>query len=159
MNPETSLCWHPLQEGLNLLRRDCLREATPPPHWDRVENLVGSGYPDLSWAWVLGGFSAEGHIELKYRAAPPVGPETPVVVESITPHQRLWWRQRWEAGGNIFVLLRLSQEYMLFQGNWAAFNLGTTTVSGLREHASKIVALPKVKTADGAAQILEASCR
>lgn len=155
MNPETRLCWHPLQEGLNALRQMCLGVRKTPPHWDRVENVAGSGYPDLSWSWA----EREGHIELKYRAAPPVREDSPVVVESITPHQRLWWRLRWESGGNAFVLLRLSEEYLLFPGLWATLNLGSTPLEGLRQHAALVLPRAAVGRADGAARILEGACR
>ena len=155
MNPETSLCWHPFQEGLNALRKQELLAGRPAPHWDRVENVAGSGTPDLSFAWGEG----EGHIELKYRSAPPVGAETPVVIDSVTAHQRLWWRQRWEAGGNIFVLLRIAEEYLLLPGRWAALNLGTTTMEGLRYHSRLLVLRAAVSDPKHVAMILEASCR
>lgn len=166
MNPETTLCWHPLQEGLVALRQACLRAKEPPPHWDRVENCAGFGYPDLSWAWTRQRALSpshvrmdrlEGHIELKYRAAPPVRTDTPVVVESITPHQRLWWKERWEAGGNVFVLLRLAEEYLLFPGLWARTSLGTVPLAELREQARIIV--PRSQVRDRAGEILEAACR
>lgn len=131
MNPETTLCWHPLRDSLVALRQKHLRDGGCPPHWDRVENIAGAGTPDLSWSW--GG--KEGHIELKHRYDAPVGPDTPVVVSSITPHQRLWWRQRWESGGNVHVLLRLGNEFLLFGGLWANFNLGSTDLESLRAHA------------------------
>lgn len=133
MNPETTLVWHPLQEKLIELKQDCLRkQPLPIPHWERIENIAASGTPDLSWAWG----DHEGFIELKHRHSPPVGVDTPVVIESVTAHQRLWWRQRWEAGGNISVLVRIGNEFLLFPGFWAAFNLGTSTMHSLREHAS-----------------------
>lgn len=154
MNPETSLCWHPLQEGLNELRQACLRDSLVPPHWDRVENCAGAGTPDLSWAW---GLRREGHIELKYRAAPPVQAETPVVIDSITAHQRLWWRQRWEAGGSVFVFLRLAEDCYLFEGRWSALNLGMTDLAGLRAHATLI--LPRREVRARTSEILEAACR
>ena len=153
MNPETTLCWHPFQEGLVRLRQDCIREGEVVPHWDRVENVAGAGTPDLSWSWRPG----EGHIELKYRAAPPARPDTPVVVESVTPHQRLWWRQRWEAGGNVFVLLRLAENYLLLPGRWAALHLGGADLEELRVNSVIMVHRSEVKTRAG--EILEAACR
>lgn len=141
MNPETSLCWHPFKEGLDELKKKCLQANISVPHWDRVENVAGSGTPDLSWAWA----GKEGHLELKYRRARPVGADTPVVIDTITPHQRLWWRQRWEAGGSVFVLLRLEEEYLLIPGLWAALNLGTTTLDGLRRHSRLVVQRRELK--------------
>lgn len=137
-NPETTLVWHPVRDALATLRQTCLSEGRVPPHWERIENAVGSGFPDLNWSW----FGHEGTIELKHRHSPPVGEDTPVVLETITPHQRLFWRQRWESGGNVFVLVRIAQTFMLFQGYWACFNLGKTTMQGLRQHASYIAESP-----------------
>lgn len=134
MNPETRLCWVPLADHLTELRKQCIREDLTPPHWDRVENCAGAGFPDLDWHWDRQG----GHIELKYRRDWPVDPQTPVVIESITPHQRLWWRQRWDAGGSVFVLVRIAEEYLLFPGLWAALNLGTTPREGLYRHAAYV---------------------
>lgn len=131
MNPETRLCWVPLNDKLVELRQQCIREGLTPPHWDRVENSAGSGYPDLDWHWDRSG----GHIELKYRADLPDDVEnTPISLPTITPHQRLWWRQRWEAGGAVFVLLRLGEEYLMFPGFWAAMNLGNSTLKSLHTH-------------------------
>lgn len=129
-NPETTLTWHPFRDRLSTLRQQCLAEDRVPPHWERIENSVGSGFPDLNWSW--GG--SEGLIELKHRHSPPVGEDTPVVFDTITAQQRLFWRQRWESGGNVFVLVRLGQEFMLFSGWWACFNLGKVTLESLRSH-------------------------
>lgn len=151
MNPETTLCWHPLRDSLNELRQSCLREGGVPPHWTRVENGAGSGMPDLSWSWL----GREGHIELKHRGVPPVGEETPVTVDTITSEQRLWWRQRWESGGNVHVLLRLGQEFLLFPGRWAALNLGYTPLAGLRGHCG----YRSDRRELSAAAVLRSSCR
>jgi len=123
MNPETRLCWMPLSDKLTELRQACLLEHVAPPHWDRVENIAGAGTPDLSWSWN----GVEGHIELKYRLEWPVNPLTGVRIESVTPHQRLWWRERWRAGGNIYVMVRLGEFYFLFEGDWVARHLGDAT--------------------------------
>lgn len=158
MNPETSLCWHPFQEGLTALRQQCLLDQVVPPHWDRVENVAGAGTPDLSWAWQrLAGPLMEGHIELKYRAAPPVRPDTDVVIDSVTAQQRLWWRQRWEAGGSVFVLVRVAEEYLLLPGLWAALHLGKTPMAGLRDHASFMCRRGEIKAMT--ALVLEAAWR
>lgn len=138
-NPETTLVWHPLRDRLDALRSHCLSLGTVPPHWDRIESVVGSGIPDLNWSWN----GKEGWIELKHRSSPPVNPETPVVIESINPHQRLFWRQRWESGGSVFVLVRIGMEWMLFSGYWAAFNLGKCDMQSLRDHATWLCDSPK----------------
>lgn len=133
MNPETTLVWHPLKEALLGLRKQCLREGVQPPHWDRVENVAGPGTPDLSIAW--GQAHLDGHIELKYRNRPPVRDTTPVVIETITPEQRLWWRQRAVAGGNVKVLLRLGVTWLLFAGHEAALGLGQWNLEELEVNA------------------------
>jgi hypothetical protein len=133
VNPETTLVWHPLREALTELRKSCLRSNLMPPHWDRVENASGVGTPDLSIAW--GSVGLDGHLELKWRNAPPVRDLTPVVIDSIMPEQRLWWRQRAVAGGNIKVLLRLGVTYYLFAGHEAALGLGQWTMEELEAKA------------------------
>lgn len=150
-NPETTLCWEPLRDQLVTLRQQCLRSERPAPHWDRVENIAGSGTPDLSWGWDCG----EGHIELKHRYDVPVGELTPVTLPTITAHQRLWWRQRWEAGANAFVLLRLANEFLLFPGLWAAHNLGNTHYQGLLAHAAGVWQRGQLS----AEEVLRSSCR
>lgn len=133
MNPETTLVWHPLQSQLIGLRKNALAAGVQPPHWDRVENAAGAGTPDLSWAWAACGL--DGHLELKYRELPPVRDTTPVVIETITPHQRLWWRQRSQAGGNIKVLLRLGITWLMYEGDQAARGLGQWTFDETMDRA------------------------
>lgn len=129
MNPETSLTWHPLQSRLKDLRMSCLADERVPPYWRRVEDRAQEGTADLWWGWVGGA----GWIELKHRHGIPVGDDTPCVIESITPHQRLFWRQVAECGGNIHVLTRVGMEWFLHDGEWARLNLGDVPVSVLRD--------------------------
>lgn len=131
MNPETSLVWHPLQGRLKDLRTICLANGERPPHWFRIESKVGNGFPDLWWGWGLG---VSGTIELKHRALPPVGEDTPCVIESIQPGQRLFWRQAAECGALVHVLTRVGREWFLHHGEWARLNLGVVTIADMRLH-------------------------
>lgn len=129
MNPETRLVWHPLRDLLNKLREARLQAGLSAPHYDRLETVTGDT-PDLSWAHA----GREGHIELKYRADWPVRPTTPVVIETVTAGQRLWWRQRSEAGGHVRVLVRIGLDYVLLEGRLAALRLGRMDRAELEEH-------------------------
>jgi hypothetical protein len=130
VNPETTLVWHPLKGRLKDLKVQCLLEGARPPFWDRIENIAGSGFPDLWWAW-----GTSGTIELKHRNAPPVNAETPCVIESISPEQRLFWRQASEAGSSVHVLTRVGREWFLHEGNWARQWLGVVPIADLRAHS------------------------
>jgi len=70
-------------------------------HICRIENLVGSGYPDVEGCYIGRAF----HLELK--AAPrPKRPTTAIKV-IFQPRQVPWLRKRWSVGGNCWVLLRI----------------------------------------------------
>lgn len=129
MNPETSLVWHPLQGRLKDLRMACLANEERAPHWNRIENIAGSGFPDLWWAW-----GTSGTIELKQRGTAPVREDTPCVIESISADQRLFWRQCSEAGGSVHVLTRVGREWFLHEGGWARQWLGIVPIADLRRH-------------------------
>lgn len=130
MNPETTLVWHPFQGKLKDLKVQCLLEGARPPHWMRIENAVPPpGFPDVWWAW-----GSSGTIELKQRRAAPVGEDTPCVIESIQPQQRLFWRQCHEAGGSIHVLTRVGREWFLHTGDWARQWLGIVPIKDMRTH-------------------------
>lgn len=92
-----------------------------------VENAARSGTPDINFV--------EGWIELKWKSSWPVRPQTPLRVETFTPQQRAWITRRWRAGGNIWVLLRVGHEWLLFPGLWAALHLGEKTQSELKGNA------------------------
>lgn len=67
----------------------------------RVENLVGSGFPDVEGCFDGNSF----YVELK-GALRPARPNTPVRVKW-QPGQKPWLSRRWAAGGSAFVLLRV----------------------------------------------------
>lgn len=83
----------------------------------RVENLVGIGTPDVNYT--------RGWIELKYIGGWPVrDPDAIVKVDHFTPQQRVWIMRRALAGGRVFVFLKVGEEWLLFNGGWAARCLG-----------------------------------
>lgn len=72
-----------------------------------VENSCGAGTPDVNYM--------EGWIECKYRRHWPKKPETVVRLDHPwTPQQRLWARKRWQVGGNAYLLLQVSRDWLLF---------------------------------------------
>lgn len=98
--------------------------ALKPLHAVPVENRVGVlGTPDVNYI--------EGWIELKWRRAWPVKPDTPVTLPHFTIQQRRWLKKRWNAGGNSWLLLQVQREWLLFSGRDAADYLGLLTRKGL----------------------------
>jgi hypothetical protein len=92
--------------------RTLLRELDPV----RIENLVGSGVPDVNYN--------QGWIELKYMDRwPPRG--GPLRIDHFTPEQRGWLTRRRKKKGKAFVLLKVGlSEWLLFDGLIAALYLG-----------------------------------
>lgn len=92
-------------------------------HFERIENMVGVGRPDVNYCVR----SVEGNIELKQRERWPAKPETIVELDHFTHKQRNWIRFRLNAGGRVYILLEVARprpEYMLFHGRWAIDHLG-----------------------------------
>jgi hypothetical protein len=92
-------------------------------HFERIENMVGVGRPDVNYC-VRG---VEGNIELKHAMNWPRRPETPLPLPHYTPQQRNWQRDRERAGGRVYVLLEVERPkklYMLFTSEWARLHLG-----------------------------------
>ena len=87
-------------------------------HFERIENMVGRGRPDVNYCIQ----SSEGNIELKQIQNWPTRAETVVPIKHFTPQQRIWIRQRCAAGGRVFVLLEVDRPipcYFLLPGRWA----------------------------------------
>lgn len=97
---------------------DALSPLMKGTHAVRIESRVtGSGTPDVNYAW--------GWIELKYLPKWPVRPTTPVRVKHYTKEQRSWAIERTQAGGRVFLLLKVGEpEWLLFRGSLAAQHLG-----------------------------------
>lgn len=95
-----------------------------------VENPAYPGTPDVNYT--------VGWIELKWlRRWPTNCDKSPVLVHHFTPQQRVWLRKRVRAGGRAYLLLQVGQEWLLFRGDVAALNLGTSTRPELKELAMK----------------------
>lgn len=94
-------------------------------HFDRIENMVGSGMPDVTYC-VRG---AEGFIELKQIKEWPKRPETVVAIEHYTSQQRIWARQRIAAGGRVWLMLEVVRPrptYLVFSSDWSRIHLGVS---------------------------------
>jgi hypothetical protein len=81
-----------------------------------VENSAYPGTPDVNFV--------EGWLELKQLEEWPKRPDTPVTIEHFTAQQRVWLIRRWRKRGNAFLLLRVGQEWFLFDGETAATHVG-----------------------------------
>lgn len=71
-----------------------------------VENSARPGTPDVNY--VL------GWAELKWLRNWPKKEETDVKIEHYTPHQKLWLRNRWKAGGLAWLIVQCKREWFLF---------------------------------------------
>lgn len=104
-------------------------------HFERIENMVGIGRPDVNYC--VNGF--EGNIELKQVPAWPVKSEKVLEIKHFSPQQRLWIRKRVAAGGRVYVLLEVVRPvptYFLFAGAWARTFLGINAIKAdLYRHA------------------------
>lgn len=92
-----------------------------------VENPVHPGTPDVN--------HLNGWLELKQLPRWPKRSGTPVRVAHFTAQQRVWLRRRALAGGKVHVLLRVGDEWLLFEGGWASLNLGFLSAAELRAGA------------------------
>lgn len=88
-----------------------------------VENPVHPGTPDLNYL--------HGWIELKQVARWPSRGSTPLRVPTYTQQQRVWAKRRRQAGGLCYLLLRVAEDWLLFDGGWASAHLGYATASEL----------------------------
>lgn len=80
-----------------------------------VENPVWPGTPDVNYR--------EGWIELKWLARWPArGGE--VLLPHFTRQQQYFLRERWEAGGNAYLMLQVRREWFVFDGLTAANEVG-----------------------------------
>ena len=100
-----------------------LRDAMKPHgHFDRIENMVGVGRPDVNYC--LRGVT--GDIELKHVTTWPRSPDTPLAVPHYTSVQRVWANARLRAGGRVYVLLQVERRYLLLNAWWTRTALGKT---------------------------------
>lgn len=115
--PETRLVWQRIREHLK------------PLHAQRIESECTPGFPDVEF---IG-----GTLELKYEDHWPKRDTTNLNVRSLSknPNQRAWWKKRASMGGNVWVLLRVEKDWLLFEGEVAAEVLCNCTKDELFEHA------------------------
>lgn len=81
----------------------------------RHEDAYQRGIADVSFVqkgW--GSCGRHGWMELKYRAVAPVRPSTICKIDHYTDDQRIWLRDKGNAGGMTFLLLQLGRTFMLF---------------------------------------------
>lgn len=96
-----------------------------------VENIVYSGYPDISYT--------RGVIECKWEKAWPKRPSTVLrLTSTFTPQQRRFLIEWCEAGGQGHLLLQVGQQWMLFWGPVAAKVLGSLPRVGLLEQVERV---------------------
>lgn len=106
---------------------DALRPLLAPVDPYRVENHIIPGMPDVNYV--------DGWLELKYLAEWPKKADTIVRLEHFTSQQRVWIMKRAEAGGLVFVILKVGQrEWLLFDGRVAVRLLGNV----IRERLYKV---------------------
>ena len=86
--------------------------------FERIENLLASGIPDVNFL-VKG---IEGWIELKHERNWPTRANT-VMRFKIQDGQRLWWKNRRTLGGRVFVFAQVEKCYFLFDAYLAADHL------------------------------------
>jgi hypothetical protein len=94
-------------------------------HVARIENMIGSGYPDIDYC-IRG---VAGKVESKWRLNWPKDPDGIVTLDHFTNQQRIWIRDRHRAGGRIYVMLEVEKplaSYLLLPGEWARVRLGIT---------------------------------
>ena len=80
-----------------------------------VENPAWPGTPDVNYQ--------EGWIELKQATRWPARGGA-LKLDHFTKQQRYFLRSRWQNGGNIFLLLKVGREWLLFDGDVAADHVG-----------------------------------
>lgn len=95
----------------------------------RVENPADPGTPDVNYI--------EGWVELKEMPRwPPKG--GPLRVDHYTQQQKTWARSRARAGGRVFLLLKVGQDWLLFRGEVAAAILGKAPEEALKAAAVRV---------------------
>lgn len=95
-----------------------------------VENPARPGTPDVNFI--------EGWIELKDVEHWPKIASTPLRVRHFTPQQKVWLARRQKKGGNVWLLLRVQNDWLLFDGITAAMHLGLRTRAELTALATRV---------------------
>lgn len=90
-----------------------IRKALPKNnlHIMRVENLTNKGTPDINFCYK----GVEGWIELKSKLTLPVKATTRVFGnKGLSSEQKVWLKNRFDCGGNVFVLCKAAKGIFLF---------------------------------------------
>lgn len=86
----------------------------PFGRWNRIENMIDKGTPDLSYTLATGGHKVfTGWLELKYEPRPPVHQTTPFRLESLTLEQVIWQEDEVKAYGRCHTLARVGPWFLL----------------------------------------------
>ncbi len=107
-----------------------MRKATRCLDPVRIENRCEKGTPDV---WYV-----EGAIELKWQRKAPKRGGILKLDHDMTLEQRTWAIRRHHAGGRVWVLLKVSQDWILLRGDIAAEYIGFTTLEELKEKARAV---------------------
>lgn len=95
----------------------------------RVENRCEVGTPDVNYT--------NGWIELKFHRKPPKRGGILILDHDMTTEQRVWAIRRDRAGGKVFLILKVSNIWILLKGIVAAEYLGKVSLEELKERAEK----------------------
>ena len=82
-------------------------------HIERIENSLGLGVPDTCFILTFRDKSSSGWLELKSVPKPPVRPQTPFRIKSLTKDQVLWQEKWWKAGGRVYTLVRVGKDLFI----------------------------------------------
>jgi len=110
-------------------QRGLVTKALRALHAVAVENPAFPGTPDVNYV--------EGWIELKELDRwPKNADESPVLVEHYTPQQRRWQVERRIAHGTCWFVLKVGQEWLLYDAAIAALHVGLVPRPELRKLAA-----------------------
>lgn len=117
----------------------------PRDRWDRMENGVGVGMPDINYC-IRG---TEGWIEIK-SPAEPKREETALFGSNhnLSQDQKNWFKRQTMAGGRCYILIGTDKRWMLVHGKHAD-TLNHMTVAELQAVADWIAMKP-VRDGEGA---------
>ncbi len=96
------------------LLRDWKKVARTVLQCTRVENSTASGMPDVEGCYT----QVQFWIELKV-ADRPANSTTNIDVKHLRPKQAEWLHNRWLAGGNAWILIRIVSSLYLIPGKYA----------------------------------------
>lgn len=79
-----------------------------------VENPAHTGTPDINLCNVVTG---DYWVEVKIVEEYPKRPATPLKIDHFTVAQKTWMKDRKSAGGSVFILAQVEEDYYLFTTN------------------------------------------